>query len=87
MPLTPEQIKDLMPFKAEEYQMDGKFFIKQDNGEFHIASITQWEVNRIKKNKPWLLEQLRWEFKELERMGKLWRRINKPWQSFAYDKK
>ncbi len=73
MPLTPEQIKDLHPFKASEMKTDMKFYIKQDNGEFEAAKVSQWEYDTMKKNKPWLIEQMRWELLQLENAGKLFK--------------
>lgn len=80
-------VKELRPVKPnEELEIDGYFYIKQENGEYHVAHISSFEYDLICENTPWEIERILWEWNKLIEEGKVFLRRNKPFQNFGLSK-
>lgn len=73
-------VNDLRPFKASEFKLDGHYYIKQDNGEFHAAIETTKEWNGHSEN---YKRRFREGMSIMSKENRLYVRINKPWSSFV----
>lgn len=73
-----EMIKELRPMKANELEMGGIFYLQGADGTFSTCQIEKWEL----KNKS-RATYLRKMTSQYSKDGKLFIRIQKPFESFA----
>jgi hypothetical protein len=71
---TPHNEKDLKPCTASELFAGAVFWIRQDNGEFHKATIP--------KEGEYITNAYRRGIKKFSIEGKLWTRRDKPFKHF-----
>lgn len=72
-------VNDLRPFKASEFKLDGHYYIKQDNGEFHAAITSKKEWDGYSDSQKY---RFRDGMRKMSLEGRLFVRINRPWASF-----
>jgi len=69
-------VNDLRPFKASEFKLDRYYYIKQDNGEFHLAIETTKEWNSHSED---YKQRFREGMKKMSQQNLLFVSINNPW--------